>query len=78
MKKLLLLFALLPFAFLAGTPAAEPAKTGEAQKQVLALVKEVQAQQLVMAENQTKIDNKIAAIAEQVRVARIYSSRTGR
>ena len=38
---------------------------------------EVAAQQTVIAENQTKIDEKVAAIAEEVRVARIFAGRTG-
>jgi hypothetical protein len=44
---------------------------------VLAVVREVQAQQAVLADNQAKIDAKLAAIAEQLRVARIYSTRGG-
>ena len=39
--------------------------------------KEVQAQQAAMAENQAKIDEKLATLAETVRVARIYASRGG-
>jgi len=45
---------------------------------VEALLKEVQAQQLVIADNQTKIDAKLAVVAEAIRVARIYGSRGGR
>jgi hypothetical protein len=58
--------------------AAEPAKENEREaQQLLALVKEVQAQQAAIAENQTKIDAKMSAIAEALRLARIYSSRSG-
>ena len=58
--------------------AAEPAKESEREaQQLLALVKEVQTQQATIAENQTKIDAKLAAIAEALRLARIYSSRSG-
>lgn len=79
MKRLLTLATLLSLLLLAENRAAEPVSASAAQIQkVLALVKEVQAQQLQMAENQTKIDNKIEVVAEQVRVARIYSSRAGR
>ncbi len=39
------------------------------------LVKEVQAQQTEIAANQTKIETKLAEVAEAVRIARIYSSR---
>jgi hypothetical protein len=40
-----------------------------------ALLKEVAAQQVTMAENQTKIDEKLAAITENVRLARAFASR---
>lgn len=43
---------------------------------LLRLVKEVQAQQLEIAANQTKIEAKLAEVAEAVRIARIYSSRS--
>lgn len=59
-----------------GADAAESAANPQ-HAQVLALVKEVQAQQTVMAENQAKIEAKLATVAEAVRVARIYSSRSG-
>jgi hypothetical protein len=45
------------------------------QEQLLALVKQVQAQQAQIADNQTKIESKIAEVAESVRLARIYSKR---
>jgi len=35
------------------------------------------AQQTLIAENQAKIDQKVAEIAEEVRVARIFAGRTG-
>ncbi len=56
--------------------AAEPAKEGERdQQQVAALAKEVHAQQATIADNQKKIDEKLAAIAEALRQAKIYSTR---
>ena len=56
--------------------AAEPAKDLERdQQQVAALAKEVQAQQVTIADNQKKIDEKLAVIAEALRQARIYSTR---
>ena len=59
--------------------AAEPSKeTEREQQQVLALTKEVQAQQAAIADNQAKIDAKTATIAEVLRLAKIYSSRSGR
>jgi predicted nucleic acid-binding Zn-ribbon protein len=56
--------------------AAEPAKDSERdQQQLTALAKEVQAQQASIAENQKKIDEKLASIAEALRQAKIYSTR---
>jgi hypothetical protein len=58
------------------SPAAEPSNESERdQQQVLALAKEVQGQQATIADNQTKIDAKMVAIAEALRLARIYSTR---
>jgi len=57
--------------------AAEPPPDRD-QQQVAALAKEVQAQQVTIADNQKKIDEKMAAIAEALRQARIYASRAGR
>lgn len=56
--------------------AAEPPTAQE--QQVVVLIKEIQAQSVKMAENQAAIDAKLASIAEAVRIARIYASRTGR
>lgn len=51
------------------TPALDP--------RVAQLVEELRAQQEAMAANQVKIDEKLVAVAEAIRVARIYSSRSG-
>ena len=76
MKKLtfLGLFAL----FLAAAGAQSPAPVNSDQARLVALLREVQAQQTQMAANQTKIDEKLATLAETIRVAKIYSSRGGR
>src|SRR5207302_10064302 len=67
---LLMLAALLVIPLsVAQTPA-----THQEQK-LLALIKEVQTQQAQLAENQAKIDEKLAEVAETVRTARIYSKR---
>ena len=73
MKKLTLLGALALFATSIGaqSPVTDP-------KMVESLLKEVQAQQIVIADNQAKIDAKLAAVAEAIRIARIYGSRGGR
>jgi len=54
--------------------AAQTPKTSQ-EEQLLALAKEVQAQQAQIADNQAKIDSKLAEIAEAIRLARIYSKR---
>lgn len=59
-------------------PAVEPVPTAAEQQRVLAVIKEIQTQQATIAENQAKIDEKLAAVAEAIRVARIYASRGGR
>jgi hypothetical protein len=73
MKRILVL-ALSSVALLAA-----PASRGQApeanDEKLLALVKEVQAQQTQIAENQGKIEAKLAEIAETIRVARIFTSR---
>ncbi len=75
------LSALTAACFLAGliaAPAAEPPKENERdQQQIAALTKEVQTQQVAIAGNQTKINEKVAAIAEALRLAKIYASRGG-
>ena len=54
--------------------SAEPPADRD-QQQLAALAKEVQAQQTAIADNQKKIDEKMAAIAEALRLARIYAGR---
>jgi hypothetical protein len=55
--------------------------SGQASAQDEALVQqalaEVAAQQTIIAENQIKIDEKVAEIVEEIRIARIYAGRTG-
>jgi len=71
------LIATCLFGLLVSSPGAEPSKENEReQQQLLALAKEVQAQQTAIADNQTKIDAKMATIAEALRQARIYSTRS--
>lgn len=57
------------------TTAQVAAADDEGLKPVLA---ELQTQQTALADNQKKIDEKIAAIAEELRQARIFTSRGGR
>ena len=70
MKPILSAFFLLVAVTFAG--AQIPA---DDQQQLLALIKEVQIQQKVIAENQAKIDAKLAEVTEAVRLARIYAKR---
>lgn len=75
MKKFTLFGAL---ALLATTIGAQSPAPSSDQKQIEVLIKAVKDQQTRIAENQAKIDEKLAAVVEAVRVARIYSSRGGR
>lgn len=60
-------------SIISSTSAQAPAQKDE--QTLLGLIKEVQAQQLEIAANQTKIETKLADLAEAIRIARIYSSR---
>lgn len=44
---------------------------------IAALITEIAAQQALITENQAKMDERIAVIAEDVRVARIFVARGG-
>ena len=61
------------FAFRSAAQA--PNVKDQEEQQLLGLVKEVQVQQVSIAENQKKIDGLLVDVSEAVRVARIYSSR---
>jgi hypothetical protein len=53
------------------------ADTQNTPSQVLDAVNALKKQQLELADNQNQIDEKIADLAEKIRVARIYMSRAG-
>lgn len=55
--------------------AAEP--VGASDQLLMVAIKEIQAQQAQLAENQAKIDAKLVSVTEAVRVSRIFSSRAG-
>jgi hypothetical protein len=76
--KSLALIVILSLALFVSGPAAEAPDAHQAPAQVLALIKEVQGQQALIVDNQAKIDEKLALVAEAIRVARIYSGRGGR
>jgi hypothetical protein len=77
MKRLPALIVLLFLTLLMAAPAAEAPDASQQQEQILVVAKEVRGQQAAIAENQAKIDAKLATIAESLRQARIYSSRGG-
>ena len=73
--------AALAAAVVAGAVLAPPSSSGQLggdDPVVLnALVTEVTNQQATLADNQNKIDAKLAGIAENIRLARIYAGRGG-
>ena len=73
MNKVLLLLTIALLGVSAGV-AQTPDANQEAK--LLALITEVQTQQAQMAENQKKIEEKLADIGETVRVARIFAGRS--
>lgn len=80
MKRLSALSAFGAFLLVSAlvAPASEaPTASQQQVDQVLALAKEVQIQQATIADNQAKIEARLAAIAENLRIARIYSTRGG-
>jgi hypothetical protein len=71
----------LPAAFivvLLAAPMAAQAPDAQNEQRLLALLKEVQIQQAQMAENQGKIETKLADLAETIRVARIFAGKAGK
>src|SRR3982074_3444841 len=58
-------------SLISSTSAQAPAQKDD--QAALQLAKEVQAQQVEIAANQTKIEAKLAEIAETIRIARIFS-----
>jgi len=77
MNRTLLIATLAVAAAVVSLPAQAP-QVDENRLQLDSLVKELQAQQSEMAANQAKIDEKVAALAETVRLSRIFASRGGR
>jgi hypothetical protein len=73
-----LLFAFCALIMLVVAAPAQSPQRDPAHEELTALIKEVRAQQAAVAANQAKINEKLATLAETIRVARIYSSRGGR
>ena len=74
MKKFCLITCFAVFSVLPTRAQAPDAKGQE--EQLLELMKEVQDQQGQIVSNQKKIDGKLAELAETIRTARLFSSRT--
>ena len=72
-QSLLALFLAATLFTVSSSVAQTPDPNQEAK--LLALIKEVQTQQAQLAENQAKIEEKLAVISESVRNARIYAKR---
>jgi hypothetical protein len=60
------------------TPAFAQTPSSKETEELNSLLKELQTQQIKIAENQAKIDEKLATLADTVREARLFSSRGGR
>lgn len=58
-------------------PRESVGQSGAEDAALQQLLAELSAQQAIIAENQSKIDAKVAAVAEEVRVARIFAGRAG-
>jgi len=67
--------AIFSITLLAASAIQGQAPDASDESKLLVLVKEVQAQQAQIADNQAKIDAKLAQIAETLRVARIFTAR---
>jgi endonuclease III len=63
---------------LAALPLSAQAPDPRDQQQLTTLIREIQAQQAQMADNQTKIETKMAALAETIRVARLFAGKAGK
>ncbi|HEV3242894.1 MAG TPA: hypothetical protein VGZ31_00610 [Chthoniobacterales bacterium] len=73
--KRILLALLAPSTLLVMSFSAAQTPDANQEQKLLALIKEVQTQQTQLAENQGKIEAKLAEVAETIRTARIYSKR---
>ena len=73
--KRILLALLLPATLMVMSFSGAQTPDANQEQRLLALIKEVQTQQAQLTENQAKIEEKLAAVTETVRTARIYSKR---
>jgi endonuclease III len=73
--KRILLTVLIPSALLFISFSSAQTPDSNQEQRLLALVKDVQTQQAQMAENEKKIEEKLAQVTETIRTARIYTKR---
>jgi peptidoglycan hydrolase CwlO-like protein len=64
-------------AFGISSAMVRPAHAQDASAQAFAIVSALKQQQSEIAENQTKLDEKIVDLSEKIRVARIFMIRAG-
>ena len=76
--KRIISFATLAVSALLISSSSAQAPSGKDEEQLLILVKEVQAQQAQIADNQGKIDSKLTDLAETIRVARLFAGKAGK
>ena len=69
------LFLLLTVTLLGISASVGQISDPNQQATLLALVKDVQIQQAQLAANQAKIEEKLTALSEAIRTARIYTKR---
>ena len=69
------LFLLLTATVLGISVSVAQMPDSNQEARLLALVKDVQIQQAQLAENQAKIEEKLTALSEAIRTARIYTKR---
>ena len=74
MNRILLTVCLATVLIVASMSIAQTPDANQEAK-LLGLIKEVQTQQAQLAENQAKIEEKITAVNEIVKDARLYSKR---
>lgn len=66
------------FSLVAALPLSAQAPDARDQQQLAAVVRELQAQQAQIADNQTKIEAKMAELTETIRVARLFAGKAGK
>ncbi len=74
--KRILLTILLPVTLLVISSSVAQTPESNDERRLLTLIKEVQVQQGQIADNQAKVDAKLADVAETIRTARIFASRS--